>query len=52
MSYIEIRQTPKMSGNSLLNEIGGAMGLFVDISFFSLLELLEFFFEIFLVFDK
>ena len=50
MRYTEIRQTPKMSGYSLLNEIGGALGLFVGITFLSLLEFFEFLFEIFLVF--
>jgi hypothetical protein len=51
-SYIEISQTPKMSGYSLLNEIDGALGLFVGISFLSILELFEYFFETFLVFYK
>ena len=50
LSYTEIRQTPKMSGYSLLNEIGGALGLFVGVTFLSLFEFLEFLFEIFLVF--
>ena len=50
LSFIEISQTPKMSGISLLNEIGGALGLFVGITFLSLLELLEYFFELVLVF--
>ena len=48
--YIEISQTPKMSGYSLMNEIGGALGLFVGITCLSFLEFLEFFFEIFLIF--
>ena len=52
LSYIEISQTPKMTGFSLMNEIGGALGLFVGITFLSLLELFEFFFEIFLVFYR
>ena len=50
LSYTEIRQTPKMSGYSLLNEIGGALGLFVGVTFLSLFEFLEFLFEIVLVF--
>ncbi len=50
--YIEIRQNPKMSGFSLLNEIGGALGLFVGITFLSIFELLEYLFEILLVFYK
>ena len=49
-NYIEISQTPKMSGYSLLNEIGGALGLFVGISFLSILELFEYLFEIFLIY--
>ena len=52
LRYTEIRQTPKMSGYSLLNEIGGALGLFVGITFLSLFEFLEYLFEIFLVFYK
>ncbi len=52
LSYIEISQTPKMSGFSLMNEIGGALGLFVGITFLSLLEFLEFIFEVFLVLYK
>jgi hypothetical protein len=52
LNYIEIRQTPKMSGYSLLNEIGGALSLFVGITFLSLLEFLEYFFEIILVLYK
>ena len=50
LSYTEIKQTAKMSGFSLLNEIGGALGLFVGISFLSLFELLEFLLEICLAF--
>jgi len=52
LNYIEISQTPKMSGFSLMNEIGGALGLFVGITCLSLLEFLEFFFELFLIFFK
>ena len=52
LGYIKRSQTPKMSGFSLLNEIGGALGLFVGVSFLSLLEFLEFLFEIILVFYK
>ncbi len=50
LSYIEITQTPKMSGYSLMNEIGGALGLFIGILCLSFIEFLEFFFEVFLVF--
>ena len=52
LDYIEISQTPKMSGFSLMNEIGGALGLFVGITCLSLLEFFEFFFELFLIFYK
>jgi len=52
LNYIEISQTPKMSGFSLMNEIGGALGLFVGITCLSLLEFLEFFFELFFIFYK
>ena len=52
LRYTEIRQTPKMSGYSLLNEIGGALGLFVGITFLSLFEFLEYLFEIAMVFYK
>jgi len=52
LSYTEIKQTAKMSGYSLLNEIGGALGLFVGITFLSLFEFLEFLFEIAMVFYK
>jgi len=52
LNYIEISQTPKMSGFSLMNEFGGALGLFVGVTCLSLLELLEFFFEIFFIFYK
>ena len=50
ISYFETSQTPQMTGFNLMNEIGGALGLFIGISFMSLLELLEFLSEIFLVF--
>ena len=52
LDFIEISQTPKMSGFSLMNEIGGALGLFVGVTCLSILELLEFFFEFFLIFYK
>jgi hypothetical protein len=52
LNYIEISQTPKMSRFSLMNEIGGALGLFVGITCFSILEFFEFFFELFLIFYK
>ena len=51
-SYIEIRETAKMKGYSLIAEIGGALGLFVGITFLSLLEFLEYFSDIFLILFK
>jgi hypothetical protein len=35
-------ETTKMSGYSLLNEIGGALGMYVGITILSLLESIEF----------
>lgn len=52
LSYIEISQTPIMNGYSLINEMGGALGLFVGISFLSILELLEYSSEILLILFK
>ena len=42
LSYIEMSETTKMSGYSLLNEIGGALGMYVGITILSLLESIEF----------
>jgi hypothetical protein len=47
ISYFEISQVPKMTGFNLMNEIGGALGLFIGITFMSLLEALEFLSEVF-----
>jgi len=52
LSYIEISQTAKMNVFSLLNEIGGALGLFIGVSFLSALEFVEYFVEVFFVFYK
>ena len=52
LSYIMISQTPKTTRFSLLNEIGGALSLFVGVTFLSLLEFFEYFFEIFFVFYR
>ena len=49
LRFLEISQTPKMSEYSLINEIGGALSLFVGVTFLSLLEFLEYFFEVCLV---
>ena len=50
LSYIDIGQTAKMNAFSLISEIGGSLGLFVGITFLSLLELLEYLYEIALLF--
>lgn len=50
LSFIEISQSAKMNGYSLISEIGGALGLFVGITFLSFLEFLEYLSEIFFVF--
>jgi hypothetical protein len=52
LTYIERKETPKMTELSLLNEIGGALSLFVGVTFLGLLEFVEFFFEIVFVFYK
>lgn len=49
LSYIEISQTPKMTGFTLISSIGGALGLFIGIRFLSLVELFEYFADIFLI---
>ena len=49
LSYISIVQTPKMSGFTVMSNVGGALGLFIGIRFLSLVELLEYLFEIFSV---
>ena len=45
-SYLEITQVPKTSGFTFLSYVGGAMGLFMGISFLSFIEVFEFIFEI------
>lgn len=47
ISYIEVSQTPKMNGFSLISNIGGALGLFIGVRFLSMVELLEYLTEIF-----
>lgn len=52
ISYLEMSQTPKMTGFSLIASIGGALGLFIGIRFLSLVELFEYLTEIFCVLYK
>lgn len=52
LSYIEISQIPKMTGVSLLSNIGGALGLFIGVRFLSLLELFEYLAEVGCVFYR
>lgn len=47
LSYIEIRQTPMMTGFTLIAAVGGALGLFIGIRFVSIVELVEYLTEIF-----
>ena len=51
-SYMELSETPKMDGFSVIAEIGGHLGLFIGITFMSLLEFLEYVSDIFLMFYK
>lgn len=51
-SYLERSETPKLTVFTLVSNIGGTMGLFIGIRFLSLVEILEYFTEIFLVFYK
>lgn len=52
-SSLEITQIPKMNGFSLISNIGGALGLFMGISFLNFIEIFEFIIDIFfLVFWK
>ena len=53
-SYLEITQIPKMTAFSLIASIGGSLALFIGIRFLSLVEILEFFIDVFyaLVIDR
>ena len=46
LQYTFINQIPKSDLISLISNIGGTLGLFLGISFFSLVEILEIFMEI------
>ena len=49
MSYIKISEAPKTSFFDLLSNLGGTLGLYIGISFLSLVELVEIFLEIFFI---
>ena len=52
LSYVRISETPKTSFFDLLSNLGGTLGLYIGISFLSLVELVEIFLEtIFLSFN-
>ncbi len=40
-SYLEITQVPKTNGFTFLSYVGGAMGLFMGLSFLSFIEVFE-----------
>lgn len=48
-STFNITQIPKMNEFSLISGIGGSLGLFIGVRFLTLVELLEFFLDIFFV---
>lgn len=50
LSYISISQTPKISGVSVMSNIGGTLGLFIGVRFLSMLELVEYLTEVYHVF--
>lgn len=52
LSFIEIGQTRQMNGFSLVSELGGALGLFVGITFLSVFQFLEYLIEIFLILSE
>lgn len=50
LSYIRISQTPKITGVSVMSNIGGTLGLFIGIRFLSMIELVEYLTEVYHVF--
>jgi len=52
LEYTVIDQIPKMDGFDFISNIGGNLGLFIGISFLSLIELVEFLIEIICIFFK
>jgi len=47
LSTLNITQIPKIDGFTFINNIGGGMGLFMGIAFATLVEFIQFIFEIF-----
>jgi hypothetical protein len=52
VEYTVIEENAQMTFETLLGSIGGQLGLFIGISVLSLMEVIELFFEFFLVFIK
>ena len=51
LSYTKISQQPQISLNILISNIGGLLGLFLGVSFLTMVEILESFLEIIYVFS-
>ncbi len=52
LSYMLSYETPKMNMAGLFSSVGGNMGLFMGVSFFSLCEMIELFIEIIFILKK
>ena len=53
LTYTRVSQSPKMSFEDLLSNVGGTLGLFIGISFLSFAEIFEILFQvIFILFEK
>ena len=51
--YTSVDEVPSMTLNDLLGNLGGQLGLFIGISFLSLVEILEIAFEVcFIVYEN
>ena len=48
LNYLQISESPKTSLNDLMSNVGGTLGLYIGISFLSLIEIVEIVCEIFL----
>ena len=49
LAYTEITQQPKMQIFDIISNVGGLLGLFIGISFLSVIEIFEIIFEIFYI---
>ena len=47
LSYMELSQIPKMTDFDLVSAVGGSLGLFLGFQFLSLIEILQYFFDLF-----